>query len=92
MPKARALITSRSKRTLFAHACVAALLCAMATTPGAASAKPEAPGDHLEPGKQGETLPGEAKVLPCPYSKGVRVVGHSDIGKRSGNLIMAWSD
>ncbi len=31
-------------------------------------------------------------MLPEPYSKGVRVIGHSDIGKRSGNLIMAWSD
>jgi hypothetical protein len=26
------------------------------------------------------------------HSKGVRVVGHSDIDKRSGNLIMAWAD
>lgn len=51
-----------------------------------------APGDRLEPAKQGETLPGEAVVLPKPYSKGVRVVGHSDLGKRSGNLIMAWAD
>jgi hypothetical protein len=49
-------------------------------------------GDHLEPGLQGQTLPGEAVVLPKPYSKGVRVVGHADIGKRSGNLIMAWAD
>jgi hypothetical protein len=32
-------------------------------------------GDRLEPGKQGETMPGEAILLPQPYSKGVRVVG-----------------
>jgi hypothetical protein len=44
--------------------------------------------DRLEPGKQGETIDGEARVLPQPYSKGVRVVGHNAIGKRNGNLIM----
>jgi hypothetical protein len=48
--------------------------------------------DRPEPGKQGETMPGEAQVLPQAYSKGVRVVGHSDLDKRPGNLIMAWSD
>ena len=71
----------------------AALLVALATSttlPIAASAK-DAP-DRLEPAKQGETLEGEAKVLPLPYSKGVRVVGHTDIDKRSGNLITTWSD
>jgi hypothetical protein len=47
--------------------------------------------DRPEPGKQGETMPGEAKVLDRPYQKGVRVVGHSDIARRKGNLIMAWS-
>jgi hypothetical protein len=48
--------------------------------------------DRLEAGKQGETLPGEAKVLAQPYSKGVRVVGHSPIDGRPGNLVMAWAD
>ena len=50
-------------------------------------------GDRLEPGLQGQTLPDDltTEVLPQPYSKGVRVVGHSDIGGRTGNLIMAWS-
>lgn len=66
----------------------AALLCLMQP----ASAAWAASGDRLEPGKQGETLPGEAVVLARPYSKGVRVVGHSDLGKRPGNLIMAWAD
>jgi LVIVD repeat len=47
--------------------------------------------DRLEPGKQGETMPGEATVLAVPYSKGVRRVGHNTIEGRSGNLIMAWS-
>jgi hypothetical protein len=48
--------------------------------------------DRPEPGKQGETLPDEVKVLPQPYQKGVRVVGHSTIDDRGGNLIMAWAD
>lgn len=60
--------------------------------PGVAGPADVGQADHLEPGKQGETLPGEAVVLPRPYSKGVRVVGHNDVGKRSGNLIMAWAD
>lgn len=47
--------------------------------------------DRLETGKQGETMEGEATVLPVPYSKGVNVVGHDPIGGRTGNLIMAWS-
>ena len=49
------------------------------------------PRDHPEPGRQGETLPGEANVLARPYSVGVRIVGHSPLGGRSGNLIQAWS-
>lgn len=47
--------------------------------------------DHLEPGKQGEAMPGEVVVLLRPYSKGVQIVGHEPIDKRNGNLIMAWS-
>ena len=47
--------------------------------------------DRPEPGKQGETMPGEAMTLPVPYSKGVNLVGYDPIGGRSGNLIMAWS-
>ena len=51
-------------------------------------------GDHPEPRRQGETLPDDLKtpVLPQPYSKGVRVVGHAALGDRKTNLIMAWSD
>ncbi len=47
--------------------------------------------DRPEPGKQGETMEGEAVVLPLPYSKGVDVIGHDSIGGRTGNVIMAWS-
>ncbi|MGE3690824.1 MAG: LVIVD repeat-containing protein [Novosphingobium sp.] len=47
--------------------------------------------DNPETGKQGETLPGEEKVLDRPYSKGVNVIGHSPIDGREGNLIMAWA-
>ncbi|MEO6715870.1 MAG: hypothetical protein ABIM50_01270 [Novosphingobium sp.] len=49
--------------------------------------------DNPEPGRQGETMPGDLKVpvLPEPYSKGVRVVGHAGLGEHRNNLIMAWS-
>jgi hypothetical protein len=71
----------------------AALLAALVTLlmPRIEAATQDTP-DRLEPGKQGETLEGEAKVLPTPYSKGVLVVGHTDIDSRSGNLITAWAD
>jgi len=55
-----------------------------------AKASPTTP-DRPETGKQGETLAGEAIVLPKPYSKGVNVVGHNPLDGRKGNLIMAWS-
>ena len=48
--------------------------------------------DHLEPGLQGQTMPGEAVVLSRPYSKGVRVVGHSPVSNRDSNIQMAWVD
>ncbi len=49
------------------------------------------PTDHLESGKQGETIEGEAKVLPKPYTKGVIEIGKVAPGGRTGNLIMTWS-
>ncbi len=33
----------------------------------------------------------KAPVLPQPYSKGVRIVGHAQLGEHRNNLIMAWS-
>ena len=55
-------------------------------------AAPPAAG-HSEPGRQGETMPDDLKtpVLPEPYSKGVRIVGHAELGQHRDNLIMAWS-
>ena len=47
--------------------------------------------DHPEPGKQGETMPGENHVLAQPYSQGVNLVGHSPIDGRVGNVIMTWA-
>lgn len=61
-------------------------LAALITVPAAANA-----ADRPEPGKQGETLPGEARVLEQPYSKGVTVIGHQPIDHRTGNVIMAWA-
>lgn len=50
--------------------------------------------DRLEPGLQGQNPTGEAaaQVLPTPYSKGVNLVGHTDIWDRGGNLQLAWVD
>ena len=67
-----------------------ALLAAVVTGLAAGSPSAATP-NRVEPGKQGETLPGEEVALPVPYSKGVNVVGHDPIGGRTGNLIMAWS-
>ena len=46
------------------------------------------------PGRQGEILPADAKkgILPEPYIKSMRVVGHTRIYDRPGNLQMAWVD
>ena len=50
--------------------------------------------DHLEPGLQGQTMPEDLKgdMLDHPYSKGVRLVGHTDLWHRGSNLQMAWID
>lgn len=59
---------------------------------GAAETPPTAVGaDNPEPGLQGQTLPGEAKVLERPYSKGVRVIGHSPVEGRDSNIQMTWA-
>src|SRR5277367_5006167 len=52
------------------------------------------PGDRLEPGMQGETMPEDLKTdtLQQPYSKGVRLLGHTDIWSRGSNLQLAWID
>jgi hypothetical protein len=56
-----------------------------------ASALAAQSSDNPEPLKQGETVDGEARVLERPYSQGVERIGHTDIAKRGGNLIMGWS-
>jgi hypothetical protein len=80
------------------HLCGAALL-ALSTFQPAASAEAQAPSqaspnDRLEPGLQGQTIPNDlkTKILPEPYSKGVHVIGHSDILKRDSNVQLAWID
>lgn len=73
---------------------IPALLLSFADLPLPAisrTASAAATADNPEKGKQGETLPGEDRVLERPYSSGVNVVGHSPIDGRDGNLIMAWS-
>jgi hypothetical protein len=80
---------SGKRQILMAAAVLAALPVAGFAT--VAMAKPAATPDHLERGKQGETVAGEDHMLPVPYSKGVNLVGHDPIGGRIGNVIMAWS-
>ena len=49
--------------------------------------------DNPETGKQGESLredkPGT--ILEVPYSKGVNLIGHSDVWKRDSNIQMSWA-
>ncbi len=61
--------------------CVAAMASAQTT-------------DRLEPGLQGQTLPEEAKlnVLSQPYSKGVNLIGHTDLWARGSNLLLDTID
>ncbi len=56
--------------------------------------QPLVAADRLEPGLQGQTAPGDrpGAVLAVPYSKGVRVVGHNNLGNRGSNLQLAWVD
>ena len=62
-----------------------------ATALAASSLAVAATPDNPEPGKQGETITGEAHVLAVPYSKGVDVIGHNVLDNRVGSLNMAWS-
>ncbi len=85
----------RIARKLALTVCASILLCV--SVPGVASAAPApskaSAGDRLEPGLQGQNLPEDLKlgILPHPYSKGVRLVGHTDIWGRDSNVQLAWS-
>ena len=50
--------------------------------------------DRLEPGLQGQSLPGDipGSILAEPYSKGVQVIGHDPIGGRDSNVQLTWVD
>lgn len=50
-----------------------------------------ATADRLEPGLQGQTMPGEARVLARPYARGVRAIGHEPLMGRDSNIQLAWS-
>ena len=60
--------------------------------PAFAQSSPATDADNPEPALQGQTMPGEAVVLARPYSKGVRVIGHSPISGRDSNIQMSWVD
>jgi hypothetical protein len=62
-------------------------LTALAATLAALPATAATP-DHIEPGRQGESIPADGRVLPQPYSKGVDLVGHVEL---KVDYVMAWS-
>lgn len=72
----------------------ALLLCLSQPTASAWASPAGAVGDHLEPGLQGQTIPGDnpGSILTNPYSKGVRVVGHDPIRGRDSNVQLTWVD
>ncbi|MEZ5744672.1 MAG: hypothetical protein R3D89_13360 [Sphingomonadaceae bacterium] len=49
--------------------------------------------DNPEPGLQGQQIASDnpGTVLALPYSKGVRVVGHSPVSGRDSNVQMVWA-
>jgi hypothetical protein len=81
----------RSPVTTVSMACLA---LAISLTGGVTTSSPAmaSSADRLEPGLQGQTLPEDptGDVLPQPYSKGVRVVGHSPVWGRDSNVQMTW--
>jgi hypothetical protein len=77
------------KRVVLAGPVVVGVIGLLAAA--AAQGAPAADADNPEPGLQGQTMPGEAKVLARPYSKGVRVVGHLKV-PGGMNATMAWAD
>jgi hypothetical protein len=61
---------------------------------GDSAAAVAVPPDHPEPGMQGQWVPGDppGAVLPQPYSRGVRLIGRSDVWKRDTNIQLSWVD
>lgn len=57
-------------------------------TSALAQSVPAGDADNPEPGLQGQTADGP---FPRPFSKGVRVVGHSPVSGRDSNIQMAWA-
>lgn len=76
-----------ARRRAMLAAIVPALLAGCVHT-----APPGSIADRLEPGLQGQTMPGEAVILPQPYAKGVRRIGHDPVNGRDSNVQLAWVD
>ncbi len=73
------------------------LLACVSLPAGFALASPvrsAAQPDRLEPGLQGQTMPGDVpgSILAIPYSKGVEVIGHDTIRGRDSNVQLSWVD
>lgn len=72
-----------------------AILCASATAATCQTNSSKSyPGDAPETGLQGQVTVADVMSgrVKQPYFKGVRVVGHTDIGNRGGNLLMSKVD
>jgi hypothetical protein len=78
--------------TAWKHLVSAAILAGALQASAALAQSPIASADNLEPGLQGQTMPDQAGLLPRPYSKGVRVLGHDPLQQRDSNLQLTWAD
>ena len=89
------LIVRRSSRLKLAALALITIVLLQRTAVGQVSPAGQSfPGDHLEPGLEGQTLPEDLKTntLLEPYSKGVRLIGHTDLWDRGSNLQLSWID
>lgn len=74
--------------------CAAASLVTMLLAACETASPPASSASNPEPGLSGGAIPGiaEMSVLPQPLYSGVRLVGHSPVWNRSGNIQMTWID
>jgi hypothetical protein len=79
-------------RFVATSAMVLAIGLASATSLSISQASSPMADEHPEPGLQGQTMPGEVDILPRPYSKGVKLIGHDSIHGRDSNVQLTWVD
>jgi hypothetical protein len=87
--------TMRLRRDFGMQLAISALLVVAASTSTSQSGKSQTQSgaaDRPEPGLQGQTMPDDllTPTLSQPYSKGVRLLGHTGLWARGSNLQLAW--